>query len=417
MRKWTGVIAELVVTTLGLSLLGGTGPAAAHPADGRAPGSRVDGSPAGTVAPIDPQATPQTVALYENLQRLAGNALLFGHQDDLAYGSTWQAEPGRSDVRESAGAYPSVFGWDVGRIELGSANNIDGVSFANLKGWIRQAYAMGAINTISWHSVDPVSGGGFGSRPTPRAISYVLPGGAMHQELIDWLDRFAAFVGDLKDADGRPIPIVFRPYHEHSGDWFWWGLDNGLNSVADYTALWRFTVEYLRDRKGLHNLLYAISPDRSRMDIDNLAQDYLDIYPGDDLVDVLGFDNYWDVGHSANQTPPDQQYLNYVQSLRVVSQLAQAHHKIAALTETGTIGGRTDPWTSYLLKAVTTDEDTRRISWGLVWRNPFGSSGGGAPHAGSPTAADLAAFRDDPFTMFQDTLPDLYAPPAPAVRQ
>ncbi|HEX8347572.1 MAG TPA: glycosyl hydrolase, partial [Actinoplanes sp.] len=323
MRRFTGPVVALAVVTLGL-IVPGAAPQAAE---------RTGRSDA--VTPIDDAATPETVALYQNLHRLAGDALLFGHQDDLAYGGTWRAEPGRSDVREAAGAYPAVFGWDVGRIEVGAPNNIDDVSFDSMKGWIRQAYEMGAVNTISWHSVDPVTGGGYGSRPTPRAISYVLPGGSHHEVLLSWLDRFAAFAGDLVDAQGRPIPIVFRPYHEHSGDWFWWGLDNDLNTVADFTALWRFTVEYLRDTKGLHHLLYAISPDRSRMDVADLAGEYLGIYPGDDVVDVLGIDNYWDTGHSANTTPREQQFQHYVTSLRVVSQLARQRHKIAALTETG----------------------------------------------------------------------------------
>ena len=367
------------------------------------------------MTPIDPDATPKTVALYRSLKNLAGNALLFGHQDDLAYGSTWWAEPGRSDVREVAGAYPAVFGWDLGRIELGSPQNIDDVDFGSLREWIRQAYAMGAVNTLSWHCVDPVTGGGYGSTPTPRAISYVLPGGSRHATLISWLDRVADFVADLVDDHGDPIPIVFRPYHEHTGDWFWWGIDNGLNSVADFTALWRFTVDHLRRSRGLHQLLYAISPDRSRMDIADLARHYLDSYPGDDYVDVLGFDNYWDTGHVANTTPREQQYRDYVRSLEVVSQLAQARDKVAALTETGTVGDVTDPWTDYLLKAVTANEHTRRIAWSLVWRNPFGSSDGGSPTPGSATAADFAALHQDPFTRFQDTVPALYRPEQPGV--
>jgi mannan endo-1,4-beta-mannosidase len=395
MRRITAGLLALVVAI--------ATPAAAAGATPRQP-VRSDG-----VNPIDTAATPQTVALYRNLVRYSGDALLFGHQDDLAYGSTWRAEPGRSDVREAAGAYPAVFGWDVGRIESGAADNIDGVSFENMKLWIRQAYEWGAVNTISWHSVDPVTGGGYGSTPTPRAISHVLPGGSRHDLLLSWLDRFAAFAADLVDADGRPIPIVFRPYHEHSGDWFWWGLDNELNTVADYTALWRFTVEYLRDRKGLHHLLYAVSPDRSRMDVADLADEYLGMYPGDDYVDVLGIDNYWDTGHPANTTARDQQFQHYVTSMRVVSQLARERNKIAALTETGTVGDTADPWTGHLLRAYATDADTRRIAWALVWRNPYGSSGGGSPRPGSATAADFAAFARDGLTTFQDTLPPLYA--------
>jgi len=66
------------------------------------------------VNPIDTNATDETKTLYRNLHALAGNYTLFGHQDALAYGYKWWAEPGRCDVKEVCGAYPSVFGWDVG---------------------------------------------------------------------------------------------------------------------------------------------------------------------------------------------------------------------------------------------------------------------------------------------------------------
>ena len=63
--------------------------------------------------PINPRATPQTVALYQNLKALEGRATLFGHQDALAYGHNWSAVDGRSDVKDVVGAHPSVLGFDV----------------------------------------------------------------------------------------------------------------------------------------------------------------------------------------------------------------------------------------------------------------------------------------------------------------
>lgn len=50
-------------------------------------------------------------------------------------------------------------------------------------------------------------------------------------------------------GEGELIPVIFRPYHEHNGDWFWWG--KGVNSEEDYIKLWQFTVEYLRDEKDV----------------------------------------------------------------------------------------------------------------------------------------------------------------------
>src|SRR5215213_8841244 len=74
--------------------------------------------------PIDMKATAETRALFFNLRRLAREHVLFGHQDDLAYGYDWVAEPGRSDVRESSGSYPAVYGWEVSGLETSSPKNM-----------------------------------------------------------------------------------------------------------------------------------------------------------------------------------------------------------------------------------------------------------------------------------------------------
>src|ERR1700751_189580 len=77
----------------------------------------------------DPQATAETKALYKNLYHLIGQHILFGHQDDPCYGVGWKYIPERSDIRDVAGEYPAVYGFDLGRIELGRAHNLDSVPF------------------------------------------------------------------------------------------------------------------------------------------------------------------------------------------------------------------------------------------------------------------------------------------------
>jgi len=356
--------------------------------------------------PIDPDATAETLALHRALSALAGRRTLFGHQDDLAYGTAWWAEPGRSDVAEATGSYPSVLGFDLGHLETGAAANLDGVAFEDITRWVREGHAAGALVTLSWHSVNPVTGGGYGENTTPRAIASVLPGGEHHDRFRGWLDALAGFLAGLVDASGTPIPVVFRPYHEHSGDWFWWCLGGDLNSEDDFVALWRLTVDHLR-AAGVHHLLWAISPDRSRLDVDDLATTYLRGYPGDDAVDVLGVDDYWDAGHGSNDLPLEEQHEHYVRTLRAVSRLAAERGKLAALTETGTVPGD-DPFTGHLLRALTADEHTRRILWSLVWRNAQGDEQSpGTPAAGTAAARDLAAFRADPFVLFADDA-DLY---------
>ena len=124
--------------------------------------------------PVDKEATSQTKALFHNLKSIGSEGILFGHQDDLAYGVYWKDEPGRSDVKDASGSYPAVFGWDISKIGQ-RPFNIDSVDFEKMKGWIRQAYQMGGINTISWHIDNPVTGGD--SWDNTPAVYTILPEG------------------------------------------------------------------------------------------------------------------------------------------------------------------------------------------------------------------------------------------------
>ena len=363
---------------------------------------------------IDQNATSETIALYNNLKNTSKDYVLYGHQDDLAYGHSWWAEEGRSDVKESTGSYPSVYGWDIGDLEKDSAEaNLDGVNFEQMKGWIKDGYSRGGVITISWHMNHPETGKGSWedlSEPTN-----ILPGQTNHELFREWLDSFAAFAQELKGDNGEAIPIIFRPFHEHNGDWFWWGKGN--ITEAEYIELWRFTVEYLRDEKGVHNLIWAFSPDRSRMDINNFKQDYFYGYPGDDYVDIIGLDNYWDLGHPSNQTPKEEQKEAFIKSLTELVQVADSLNKIAALTESGYEGIPNEKWWTEVLGAsINANNYTKRIAWVLTWRNANQERSGKGDHfyASPPnhkSAPDMKVFRNLELFMFEDELPDMYTFP------
>ena len=55
------------------------------------------------------------------------------------------------------------------------------------------------------------------------------------------------------------LPMIFRPWHEFDGDWFWWGRAH--STVDEFKSLYRLTVSELRDTNGVHNFIYAFSPD------------------------------------------------------------------------------------------------------------------------------------------------------------
>ena len=72
------------------------------------------------------------------------------------------------------------------------------------------------------------------------------------------LDDVAEAFRKMVDEKGRPIPVIFRPLHEHTQTWNWWG--RSATTDREFIAFWRFIVSYLRDTKDVHNVIYAISP-------------------------------------------------------------------------------------------------------------------------------------------------------------
>lgn len=362
---------------------------------------------------VDPDATPETVALYNNLSRVAGQHVLFGAQDTLAYGYSWIGEPDRSDVKDVTGAFPALYGWDLHNVGLPEpetapdpAAGFNKITPEKLVRWVREGHSRGGVITFSWHMPNPVTGGTF--YDTTPAVKTILPGGEMHAEFLRRLDAAAAFFKELE-----PIPVIFRPWHEHNGDWFWWC--KGSTDEADYIALWRFTVEYLRDTKDVHNLLYAISPDRSRMDLADGTDAFLWAYPGDAYVDIFGLDDYWDAGHSANEAEEEQRHGEFVKSLELLVQVAREHGKLPALTETGSDKLKNPQWwTGVLLKALDANETTRQVAYVQVWRNANRELEGRdhfyvPPHLEHPSAADFIQFRQSSLILFEDELPDMYA--------
>lgn len=353
-----------------------------------------DGNPPSAPKLTDPLATTQTAALYRNLHKVAQEGILFAHQDTLAYGVGWKATESSfdSDVQRVCGKFPAVFGWDIGHI--GDAANIDGVPFEHMKLWIAKGYAKGGINTISWHARVP--GSRESSWTRKEVVKRLLPAGDLHETYQAELDRVAAFLADLKGPKGEPVPIIFRPFHEHTGDWFWWGAK--WCTPDEYKQLWRFTVDYLRKTKSLHHVVMCYSPDRFKD-----REQYLERYPGDDYVDILGHDNYGALRSSATKDQAKQ-------ALETVVALAEERNKIAALTETGVSAAAPANavwWTDVLLEVLKSSPATKKLAWVLVWRNADQRQNY-APFPTSPAAENFKLFERDPFTLFLEDLPRMY---------
>lgn len=310
---------------------------------------------------------PQTRdALAERLfQTIKDGKILYGHQDDLAYGHNWLVEDweadtlGRSDVRAVCGRFPAVVGFDLGGIELGADENLDGVPFGLIRKAALTHIGRGGIVTFSWHARNPLTGGDSWDISSDKAVASVLEDGENHEKFMMWLDMAANFIASLRDSDGNPVPVIFRPWHENVGSWFWWG--GNLCTPEQYKRLFGMTVTYFREVKGLDNVLFCYSPNGNCT-----REEYVGRYPGDMFVDILGVDTYESVGSSSLEEAAGRYNAELTAALQMLSALSEEHGKLIALSETG-LEGLVDPhwWTEVLYPAIR----DYSICYVLTWRN------------------------------------------------
>ncbi len=350
---------------------------------------------------LSTKSTRKTKNLYHFLGQSSKSGVLFGHQDDLAYGVGWKNQLGNSDVKLVTGKYPAIFGWELGKIQ--QTHNVDSVAFDEILEGIKYAYKMGGINTVSWHADHPITGNNAWDKQP--AVKQILPGGSNHANFINQLNLLANFLKECR-VGFHKIPIVLRPFHEHNGDWFWWGKP--YCTEEEFIALWRFTIDYLRNEKKINHLIIAYSPDRSRLDLKNGEAEYLYGYPGDEYVDIIGLDDYWDVGHQYNNIPSGQQKEHLAQSIALICQIATKKNKIAALTESGKAGLDSENWfTESLLEPIKLTNGTSGIAWLLVWRNAS-MEYFYVPYKGHHSEKDFRRFESDPMTLFLDDIKNPY---------
>ncbi len=341
--------------------------------------------------PADKKATKETITLFQSLYELKNKGIMYGHQDDLMYGYSWWYEKDRSDIKDITGDYPGVAGFELGHIELGNERSLDSVSFIQIGEQIKTHYKRGGIVTISWHLNNPLTmqknsaiskfpSGTAWDVSSKEVVASILPGGQNNAMFNSWLEHLATFFTGLKDDNGTPIPFIFRPYHEHSGSFFWWGTN--LCSDKDYSALWRYTVDFLRDKKNIHNILYAYNTDR----VTSLEQ-YMRGYPGDDVIDMLSLDMY-------DRGPQFDNELD--NALGFVTKEAISRNKLTALSETGERQGMQDWWTSVLLPVVS----KYPVDYVLTWRNTYMPKGSRKGNLNSPSTDDFKNFYNSPRSLF-----------------
>jgi mannan endo-1,4-beta-mannosidase len=347
---------------------------------------------------IDANATTETKALYYNLGKLAEENILFGHQHATEYGHGWKGVNNRSDVKSVTGSHPAVIGVDFSGLS-GRPDSLIEKEKDLLRKNMADTYDRGGVTTVSWHFSNPASGGGFYWKDSVslRAVKLIIPGASHHEKYKTILRTIADLAKTTKGSDGNLVPMIFRPYHEFDGDWFWWGRAHC--TIDEFKTLWKFTVSYLRDSLDVHNFIYAFSPDNKF----NTEAQFLERYPGDEWVDMVGMDNYGDFGRDGKYNVEAG-----LKKLKIVSDYAIKAGKLAAFTETGLESiPNTSWWTAILLK--TLKSENLKLSYVLVWRNDTSSpTHYYAPFPGHKSEADFMKFYNDPFTLFEKDLHNIY---------
>lgn len=358
-------------------------------------------SKAQTLIPVNKNVTEETQWLYNNLHKVQQEHILFGHHDTNSYGHTWKDERGRTDVEDVCGSHPAIYGHDFSSITTYGLSSSKLEKNANkLRILITEAYERGGVNTITWHFYNPAVENGkfYQDDELEPTIPRIIPGGDLHQRYRAILKQIAEFAHSCKGSSGELIPMIFRPFHEYDGEWFWWGVPHH-GTKEQFKELWRFTYTYLTNELGVNNFIWAISPDCKF----NTEAEFLSCYPGDEYVDMLAMDNYWDL------RPDGGSKTDFVSKLAIVSKVAKEKGKLAALSETGRESiPEADWWTATLLKLL--QEKPLNLSYVMVWRNAWDNpTHFYAPYPGQISEQDFIKFYKDTYTLFNDDIVNIYS--------
>ena len=339
---------------------------------------------------VDKNADGKTLGTYLYLKAVGeSGAVLYGHMEDtvLKAGSKKYTY---SDTEDVTGSISAIDGLDCGNLFAGFAEkcnrryktdfadtnegNLEAAAYLS-----NQSIKKGSILTLSSHmpnfaktvrkgsmsknSYDQYDfSAGDSYNLTGDCMNEILPGGLYHKEYNAYLDFIADYCSEVNGT------ILFRPFHENTGSWFWWG--KAFCDAYTYQNVYRYTVEYLRDMKGIHNILYVYSPGSEASSI----SEYEERYPGDAYVDVIGFDMY-----DNNPTSDEEGYAfqkNLENMTRLSDEFAKKHQKLFAVTETGIstssggileYGNKRKEWYTEILNILTKPEYD--CCYFMLWSN------------------------------------------------
>ena len=252
--------------------------------------------------PCDPLATKEAQSLMAYLNGVYGKNILSGQQEIYSSGHGGNFEVEFDYLKDTTGKLPAVRGFDF----LNEANILYGSEDKTTDRIIDWVNNKNGIATASWHLTVPKNfasykvgdkidwgqatyscewdSGKTKNTATDFNTANVLKSGTKENEYyMACLKELATYLKKIQDAD---VPLIFRPLHEaeggggETGSWFWWGASGS----EVYKGIWKLTYDTLTEEYGLHNIIW----EWNSYNFDTSAN----WYPGDDYVDIIGYDKY-----------------------------------------------------------------------------------------------------------------------------
>ncbi len=232
--------------------------------------------------PVNPDATPAARQLLTEIDAVSGKGILSGQHN---FPNTISRYSDR--MAELSGHYPAVFGVDFGFSAGEDKDSVQGRP-SMIQEAIRQ-YRAGAVIAVTWHAVRPTE-----DEPVTflRSVQgklsdwefqqLVTPGTDLHRRWEQQVDVIAGYLRQLQDAN---VPVLFRPYHEMNGNWFWWGGRPGPQGTQ---LVYKMIYDRFVHVHHLNNLVWIWNVNAPSANAGPVDQ----YYPGDAYVDVVTEDNY-----------------------------------------------------------------------------------------------------------------------------
>jgi mannan endo-1,4-beta-mannosidase len=260
------------------------------------------------VAPVNKDAIAVTKSVLNLIYDIKGKDILSGQQN---YNSDLNIFS--DSAKAITGKYPAIWGSDF--ILWGDKDLGPQIVAEAIKKW-RQGYLV----TLMWHEGRPTDYPPYdwkksiqGKLTDAEWTELTTTGSSLNKR---WLAQIDVIAGYLKQLQAAGVPVLWRPYHEMNGVWFWWGNKKGENGIA---KLWKMMYNRFTGYHHLNNLLWVWGANGLRDIPFDEAYSYKDYYPGPEYVDILGADIY---------------HFDYEQK-DYNELLALADGKPIALTETG----------------------------------------------------------------------------------